>query len=55
LNASPLHPIGTKPGSLSTIMQIFQSFATRKINQIRKTPGENITKIKEFREIQVGK
>ncbi len=35
-NASPLHQIGTKPDSLSAIMQNFQSVATRKINQIRE-------------------
>ncbi len=38
-NASPLRPHGTKPGSLSAIMQNFQSVTTRKINRIRKTPG----------------
>ena len=45
-NASPLppqysssHPIVTKPGSLSAIMQNFSSITTRKINQIRQTPG----------------
>jgi REP element-mobilizing transposase RayT len=45
-NASPLppqypssHPIGTKPGYLSAIIQNFSSITTRKINQIRQTPG----------------
>ena len=45
-NASPLppqypssHPIGTKPGSLSAVIQNFSSITTRKINQIRQTPG----------------
>jgi len=41
-NASPLHLNGTKPGSLSAIMQNFQSVTTRKINQIRKTPGSKL-------------
>ena len=41
-NASPLHPIGTTPGSLSAIMQNFLSVTTRKINQIRKTPGAKL-------------
>ncbi|MFC1724295.1 transposase [candidate division KSB1 bacterium] len=42
-NASPLQtPHGTKPGSLSAIMQNFLSIATRKINQIRNTPGEPV-------------
>ena len=41
-NASPLRPNGTKPGSLSAIMQNFQSVTTRKINQIRKTPGSKL-------------
>jgi len=34
-----MHPNGTKPGSLSAIIQNFQSVTIRKINQIRKTPG----------------
>jgi len=40
-NASPLqnHQKGTKPGSLSSIIQNFYSVTTRKINRIRKTPG----------------
>jgi putative transposase len=40
-NASPLRerPHGTKPGSLSSIMQNFLSITTRKINQIRNTQG----------------
>lgn len=43
-NASPLRdrPHGTKPGSLSSIMQNFLSITTRKINQIRKTPGARL-------------
>jgi REP element-mobilizing transposase RayT len=56
-NASPLHrsnhpehrphyhpnrPKGTKPGSLSAIIQNFTSITTRKINRIRKTPGEKL-------------
>jgi len=43
-NASPLHdrPKGTKSGSLSSIMQNYISITTRKINQIRKTPGEKL-------------
>ncbi len=37
-NASPLpHPNGTKPGSLSLIIQNLSSITTRKINQIRET------------------
>ena len=39
-NVSPLpHPNGTKPGSLSSIIQNFSSITTRKINQIRETNG----------------
>lgn len=45
-NASPLQPSvrprGTKPGSLSAIIQNFSSVTTRKINRIRKTPGEKL-------------
>ncbi len=48
-NASPLHtaktpdrPNGTKPGSISAIIQNFSSVTTRKINRIRKTPGEKL-------------
>lgn len=45
-NASPLHPPnrpkGTKPGSLSAIIQNFTSITSRKINRIRKTPGEKM-------------
>ncbi len=39
-NLSP--PNGTKPGSISAIIQNFSSVTTRKINQIRKTPGHKI-------------
>ena len=43
-NASPLQgrPKGTRPGSLSSIMQNYISITTRKINQIRKTPGKKL-------------
>jgi putative transposase len=45
-NASPLRdldrPHGTKPGSLSSIMQNFLSITTRKINRIRKLPGARL-------------
>ena len=43
-NASPLQtwPQGTQPGSLSAIMQNYLSITTRKINQIRKTPGNKL-------------
>ncbi len=49
-NASSLHaptpstkrPNGTKPGSLSAIIQNFSSVTTRKINRIRKTPGKKL-------------
>ena len=33
---------GTAPGSLGAIMQNFQSVTTRKINRIRKTPGQKL-------------
>jgi REP element-mobilizing transposase RayT len=39
-NASPLrHPKGTTPRSLGAIIQNFKSVTTRKVNQIRATPG----------------
>jgi REP element-mobilizing transposase RayT len=42
-NASPLRPYprphGTKPDSLSAIVQNFESVTSRIINRIRKTPG----------------
>jgi len=43
-NASPLndHQKGIKPGSLSAIVQNFCSITTRKINQIRKSPGSKL-------------
>jgi len=50
-NASPLrdqqpykslHPNGTKPGSISAIMQNFSSITTRIINNIRRTPGKKL-------------
>ncbi len=44
-NASPLrprHPNGTKPGSLSAVIQNFTSITSRKINRIRKTPGKKL-------------
>ena len=38
--ASPkLRPIGTKSGSLGAIVQNYKSVTTRKINQLRGTPG----------------
>ena len=37
-NASPLHS-GTQSGSLSSIMQNFALWTTRKINRVRHTPG----------------
>ena len=46
-NASPLplvhrQPHGTMPGSLSAIIQNFESVSARKINRIRKTPGAKL-------------
>jgi REP element-mobilizing transposase RayT len=49
-DASPLHiphtqhtrPIGTKPDSLSAIIQNFISVSTRKINHVRKHSGEKL-------------
>ena len=43
-NASPLQkrPHGTQPGSLPAIVQNFESVTTRKINHIRKTPGQKL-------------
>ena len=43
-NALPLtvRPHGTKPGSLAAIVQNFESVTTRKINRIRKTPGQKL-------------
>ena len=43
-NASPLRamPHGTKPGSLSAIIQNFVSVSTRKMNQFRKTAGAKL-------------
>ena len=38
----PNHPHGTKPGSLAAITQNFKSVTTRKINRIRKTPGQKL-------------
>lgn len=38
-NASPLLPHGTQAGSLGAVVQNFKSISTRKINQIRGTPG----------------
>jgi putative transposase len=38
-DASPQRPIGTPPGSLGAIVQNFKSITTRKINQLRHTPG----------------
>jgi REP element-mobilizing transposase RayT len=41
--ASPQQrPIETKPGSLGAILQNFKSMSTRKINQMRGTPGLRI-------------
>lgn len=41
MNASPLQswPAGTKPGSLSAIMQNYKAVTSRKINRIRKIQG----------------
>jgi len=38
----PIRPRGTKPGSLSSVMQNYLSVTTRKINQIRGTPGSRV-------------
>jgi REP-associated tyrosine transposase len=40
-HASPLRPrpIGTQPGSLSSIVQNFKSISTRKMNAARRAPG----------------
>ena len=38
-DVSPLHPIGTQPGSLGAIIQNFKSISTRRINRLRHTPG----------------
>ncbi len=38
----PTRPNGTQRGSLSAIMQNFLSVTTRKINRIRKTPGQKL-------------
>lgn len=39
---TPERPKGTKPRSLSAIIQNFSSVTTRKINRIRKTPGKKL-------------
>lgn len=39
VDASPQQPLGTKPGSLGAILQNFKSITTRKINQMRSSPG----------------
>jgi putative transposase len=38
-NASPQRAIGTVPGSLGAIIQNCKSITTRKLNQLRHTPG----------------
>jgi len=41
-NAPSQWPIGTKPGSLSAIIQNFKSITTRKINNIRHAQGTHL-------------
>lgn len=43
-NASPIRPWpnGTKPGSLSAIVQNYKAITSRKINRIRKTQGQRL-------------
>jgi len=41
-NAPSQRPIGTKPGSLSAIIQNFKSITTRKINRIRHAQGTHL-------------
>lgn len=41
-NQRPDRPTGTTPGSLSAVIQNFTSITSRKINQIRKTPGKKL-------------
>jgi putative transposase len=41
-NEHPIRPTGTKPGSLSAMIQNFISVSTRKINRIRRTPGSKV-------------
>ena len=41
-NASPVRVTkGTKPGSLGAIIQNFKSISTRRINELRNTPGKS--------------
>ena len=35
-------PIGTQPGSLGAMVQNFKSISSRKINQIRSSPGNHV-------------
>ena len=41
-DASPLHPIGTKPRSLGAIIQNFKSISTRFANAIHFNPGSKL-------------
>ena len=41
-DASPRQPIGTTPGSLGAIVQNYKSISTRRINNLRRTPGEQV-------------
>jgi putative transposase len=39
VDAWPLRPMGTTPGSFGAIMQNFKSTSTRQVNALRQTPG----------------
>ncbi len=41
-NASPLQPIGTKPRSLSAVIQNYKSVTCREINRVRKSQGKKL-------------
>jgi putative transposase len=42
VNASPLPPCGTKPGSIAAIVQNFKSVSTRRINRMAGMSGRSI-------------
>jgi putative transposase len=38
-NVGPIHPNGTQPGTIATIIQNFKSISTRRINQLQNSAG----------------
>ena len=48
---TPVHPTGVKKGSIGAIIGSFKSAATKRINELRRTPGEPVWQRNYFEHI----